>query len=132
MRGLNKEKVASLKNTFSLTEEKKSMFKMQHKQKLMRRLAAFAVVALVVLGTLLSGILTQVSTLSGQEQELAESKQLLQELEEQQKQSEEELVRLQDDEYIAELARREYFYSENGEIIFNIPTETENTQNTEQ
>ena len=34
---------------------------------------------------------------------------------------EEEIVKLNDDEYIAKLARRDYFLSDEGEIIFNIP-----------
>ncbi|MCP3764510.1 septum formation initiator family protein [Domibacillus sp. A3M-37] len=132
MRGLNKEKVASLKNAFVMSEEKRSMFKMQHKRKLMRRLAAFTAVTLIILGTLLSGLITQTGSLKEKEQELAEAKSTLSGLEQQQKQSEEELVRLQDDEYIAELARKDYFLSDDGEIIFNIPEENENVQNTEQ
>ena len=34
---------------------------------------------------------------------------------------ENEIVKLNDDEYIAKLARSEYFLSDKGEIIFNIP-----------
>ncbi|MFK4996598.1 septum formation initiator family protein [Bacillus sp. N9] len=34
---------------------------------------------------------------------------------------ENEIVKLNDDDYIAKLARSEYFLSEKGEIIFNIP-----------
>ena len=131
MRGLNKEKVASLKNAFVMSEEKKALFKMQHKRKLMRRLAAFAAVALIILGTLLSALFTQHSSLEEKEQELAEAKSTLSELKQQQKESEEELVRLQDDEYIAELARKNYFLSEDGEIIFNIPEKKDNAPDTE-
>lgn len=35
----------------------------------------------------------------------------------------EEIVKLNDDDYIAKLARRDYFLSENNEIIFNLPKE---------
>ncbi|WP_050183681.1 FtsB family cell division protein [Domibacillus robiginosus] len=132
MRGFNKEKVASLKNAFVLSEERKSMFKMKHKRKLMRRLAAFGIVALIVLGTLLSTLVSQTGNLNEKKQELAEAKQSLAELKQQQKESEEELVRLQDDEYIAKLARKEYFYSEDGEILFNIPEDEEKVNDTEQ
>lgn len=34
---------------------------------------------------------------------------------------ENEIAKLNDDEYIAKLARSEYFLSDKGEIIFNIP-----------
>jgi cell division protein DivIC len=132
MRGFNKEKVASLKNAFVLSEEKKSMFKMEHKRKLMRRLTAFGAVALIILGTLFSALISQNGNLNEKKQELASAKQSLDELEQQQKQSEEELVRLQDDEYIAKLARKDYFFSEDGEIIFNIPEEKGNTVETDE
>ncbi|OES44068.1 FtsB family cell division protein [Domibacillus iocasae] len=132
MRGLNKEKVASIKNAFVMSEEKKSMFKVRHKRKLMRRLAAFTAVALVIIGTVLSALVTQTGGLKEKEQELAEAKTTLSELKQEQKQSEEELVRLKDDEYIAELARKYYFMSDSGEIIFNIPEENENAQTSEQ
>lgn len=33
----------------------------------------------------------------------------------------EDIVKLNDDDYIAKLARKEYFFSEKNEIIFNIP-----------
>lgn len=125
MRGLNKEKVASLKNAFILTQEKKLLFKMKHKQKLMRRLAAFAIVALLLVGAMLSAILSQSASLKAKEQELAKAKQELAELKQQQKFSEEELVRLKDDEYIADIARKDYFLSDEGEIIFNIPESNE-------
>ncbi|OLN24288.1 hypothetical protein BTO30_00095 [Domibacillus antri] len=121
MRGLNREKVSSLKNTFLSTQEKKSMFKLQHKRKLMRRLAAFGVIALMILGAMLSAVLSQSASLAAKEEKLAEAKQQLAQLEQQEKLSEEELERLKDDEYIADLARKYYFMSEENEIIFNIP-----------
>ena len=37
----------------------------------------------------------------------------------------EEIVKLNDDDYIAKLARKEYFLSDDNEIIFTLP-ETEN------
>lgn len=129
MRKLNKEKVTQLKNAFALTEQRKALFELRHKRKLMRRLTAFSVAALVVLGTLLSALYTQTRTLNAQKQAVAEAKVELDELAHQQKELEEELIRLQDDDYIAELARKNYFYSKDGEIIFNIPEETDSGQN---
>ena len=42
-------------------------------------------------------------------------------LERKQTMLENEIVKLNDDDYIAKLARSEYFLSDKGEIIFNIP-----------
>ncbi|OMP66828.1 FtsB family cell division protein [Domibacillus epiphyticus] len=128
MRGLNREKVSSLKNAFISTQEKKSMFQLRQKRKLMRRLTAFGVIALIVLGAMMSAVATQSTSLEAKEEKLAEAKQQLAELEKQEKQSEEELERLKDDEYIADLARKDYFLSEEGEIIFNIPESDQKEQ----
>ncbi|MGG3451615.1 FtsB family cell division protein [Domibacillus aminovorans] len=132
MRGLNKEKVSSLKNAFILSQEKKSIFKMQHKRKLMRRLAAFGVVGLIILGTMLSAVISQSASLEASEEKLVKAEQQLTKLEQQQKLSEEELERLKDDEYIADLARKDYFLSEEGEIIFNLPETDQKGQREEE
>ncbi len=132
MRGLNKEKVSSLKNAFILSQEKKSIFKMQHKRKLMRRLAAFGVVGLIILGTMLSAVISQSASLEASEEKLVKAEQQLTKLEQQQKLSEEELERLKDDEYIADLARKDYFLSEEGEIIFNLPETDQKEQREEE
>lgn len=42
-----------------------------------------------------------------------------------------EVVKLNDDEYIAKLARSEYFLSQDGEIIFNIPEPKEKEEEDE-
>ncbi|RKJ59809.1 septum formation initiator, partial [Butyricicoccus sp. 1XD8-22] len=36
-----------------------------------------------------------------------------------------QIAKLEDDEYLAKLARKEYFLSEEGEIIFTIPKDKE-------
>ncbi|EID42561.1 FtsB family cell division protein [Parageobacillus thermoglucosidasius] len=58
------------------------------------------------------------------EAKLADKKRMeqqLDKLEKQQKQLEEEIKKLHDDEYIAELARKKYYLSKEGEIIFVVP-----------
>ena len=42
-------------------------------------------------------------------------------MQKEEEQLKEEIVKLNDDEYIAKLARKEYFLSDDGEIIFNLP-----------
>lgn len=58
------------------------------------------------------------------EAKLADKKRIeqqLDKLEKQQKQLEEEIKKLHDDDYIAELARKKYYLSKKGEIIFVVP-----------
>lgn len=45
-------------------------------------------------------------------------------LEKEQQHLEEEIVKLNDDDYIAKIARRDYFMSEDDEIIFNVPDDS--------
>lgn len=73
-------------------------------------------------------ISTYMSQLSVLEEKEAEKKLLqkqLSGLERRQQILEEEIVKLNDDEYIAKLARKEYFLSEENEIIFNLPQKEE-------
>ena len=86
-----------------------------------RRLAAVFVILLFIIGFL-------GNTLMNQNERLEEKRQILKEREEELVQAIEtqellklQLAKLDDDEYIAKLARKEYFLSEEGEIIFTIP-----------
>ncbi|OCA91596.1 FtsB family cell division protein [Pseudobacillus wudalianchiensis] len=125
MSGLNKSKVTALKNAFVFSRARKDLFMARHKKKLYRRLIAFVVVALMISVGLMSTLYSRTAHL--EEQKLAKEKAeaSLAELKQQQKRYEEELKKLEDDEYIAELARKKYFLSDDGEIIFNLPESEE-------
>lgn len=47
----------------------------------------------------------------------------LEKMKEHQRALQEEIMKLQDEEYIGKYARQEYFLSDDGEIIFSIPNE---------
>ncbi|GLY12853.1 FtsB family cell division protein [Pseudobacillus badius] len=126
MSGLNKQKVTALKNAFVFSRARKDLFLARHKKKLYRRLGAFMIVALILSIGLMSTLYSRTAHLEEQKLAKEEAEATLAELKQQQKQYEEELKRLEDDEYIAELARKKYFLSEDGEIIFNIPESDEN------
>ncbi|MEK4027386.1 MULTISPECIES: septum formation initiator family protein [Bacillaceae] len=125
MSGVNKRKVTALKNAFVFSRARKDMFLARHKTKLYRRLGAFVVVALILSVGLGSTLFSRTAHLEEQKLEKKKAEAALVELKQQQKQYEEELKRLEDDEYIAELARKKYFLSDDGEIIFNIPESSE-------
>lgn len=62
------------------------------------------------------------------DQKVAQKKQLekqLTELKNQQQILKDDIVKLNDDDYIAKLARKEYFLSDKNEIIFNLPDKGE-------
>jgi cell division protein DivIC len=100
------------------------------KRKLLyRRLSLFLVFAAVMSYLMITSFISQSSTL---DKKVAQKRQLEQEmtqLKKQQQMLKEDIVKLNDDEYLAKLARKEYFFSETGEIIFNIPEENKGKNN---
>ena len=78
---------------------------------------------------MITSFISQSSTLDKKIEQKRQLDHQLSELKKQQEILKEDIVKLNDDEYLAKLARKEYFFSENGEIIFNIP-EQKNGKNT--
>ena len=95
----------------------------KQKVRLRRRLSLFFVIASVVIISLISMIFNQNERLAQKEAEKEKVLSELQEIKKEQELLQLQIKKLEDDEYIAKLARKEYFLSEEGEIIFNIPKE---------
>jgi cell division protein DivIC len=117
--------IAKLQTQYAIQQESAELSSARKRKLLYRRLAAYVVLAGVITFLMIS---TYISQLSALEEKVSEKKQLqkqLSGLEKQQQILEEEIVKLNDDEYIAKLARKEYFLSEENEIIFNLPKEEE-------
>ncbi|MDZ5474319.1 septum formation initiator family protein [Bacillus sp. 31A1R] len=88
---------------------------------LFRRLTIFFVFAVLVSYLMISTLISQSASLEEMKAEKALLDQELASLEKQEAILGEEIVKLNDDEYIAKLARDEYFLSEKGDIIFKLP-----------
>jgi cell division protein DivIC len=77
---------------------------------------------------MISTFITQSAALDKKQAEKERLEQKLAGLQKKQEILDEEIVKLNDDEYIAKLARKEYFLSEKNEIIFNLPKEKKDSQ----
>ncbi|WP_241536049.1 FtsB family cell division protein [Indiicoccus explosivorum] len=108
-------------------QEKKNQ---AHKVKLFRRLSAFGIIAAVCMLWVMVTLFGQTQTLAEKKEEKAEAAAVLEAAQEKQIRLEEQIQLLNDEDYLAKLARKEYFLSEEGEIIFSIPEE-ENTREKE-
>ena len=97
-----------------------------------RRLAAFFVIALFVIGFLGKTLMNQNERLEAKQQTLKEREEELVEAIETQELLKLQIAKLDDDEYIAKLARKEYFLSEKGEIIFTIPDKSKDKSSNEE
>ncbi|TFD98353.1 FtsB family cell division protein [Jeotgalibacillus salarius] len=119
--GKPRRKVTSLENQYTADHVRSEHNRQSHKKRLARRLTAFFIMAAVVSGVLISSMVTQASVLEGKQNEKAQLEETIVELQDQEDNLRNEIVKLNDDEYIAKLARKDYFLSESGEIIFTIP-----------
>lgn len=125
MGAVRKRNVTKIESSYVQQQEHAGMAFARKKKLLIRRLSVFFAFALFVSYFMVSSILSQASML---DQKASQKKQLekqLAELKSQQQILKEDIVKLNDDEYIAKLARKEYFLSHKNEIIFNIPEKGE-------
>ncbi len=120
--------VASIKNEYVRSLQEKKDRKRARKVRLYRRLAVFSLVAVIILSVLTYTFINQKSLLAAKEEE---KQLLLEELAEKEAEQEiltSQLTKLNDDEYIAKLARQEYFLSDKNEIIFSLPKNSKNSK----
>ncbi|MFD1030300.1 FtsB family cell division protein [Metaplanococcus flavidus] len=113
--------VASIQNDYVRSVERKEKRQMAHKVRLFRRLAVFGLIVLMASIWIGTTIYAQSQTMTEKEQLRAEAQLALKEVEKEQVQLEEQILLLNDDEYLAKLAKKELFVSEHGEIIFTLP-----------
>ncbi|MFF2854592.1 septum formation initiator family protein [Peribacillus sp. NPDC058002] len=121
MSSLRKKKVAKMENPYVAQQEKKVQTVEKKKRGLMRRLTLYSVFAAVFLIFAVSTLITQNVALDEKVNQKEEMKGKLAELKKDETLLKEEIVKLNDDDYIAKIARRDYFLSEKGEIIFTLP-----------
>ncbi|MGG0669077.1 FtsB family cell division protein [Sporosarcina koreensis] len=113
--------VASIETEYVRSLRKKENWRNKQKKRLQRKLFIYAVIAFAVFGGLTNMYIQQQQTLQEKEQQKVETLAKLDEVKEEQDLLKKQLVKLDDDDYIAKLARKEYFLSDKNEIIFTVP-----------
>ncbi len=114
-------KITQLQSQYMQQQERKEQILKRRKRGLMRRLTLFGLIAAISSVIVLTTLISQSSAINEKIDEKNEIQSQLTKLEKEEKVLEEEIVKLNDDEYIAKIARRDYFLSEDNEIIFNLP-----------
>ncbi len=123
--------VTKIKNEYVRTKQQQDAVKRARKVRLYRRLAVFAAIVLVSFGILANIYVKQHKVLA---EKKTEKEMLIEELalhEKERDQLAKQLEKLNDDEYIAKLARQEYFLSDKNEIIFSLPKKEEKEEKEE-
>jgi cell division protein DivIC len=129
MSSVGDKNIAKIQTTYVQHQEIAEIASARKRKLLFRRLSLFLVFAALMSYLMITSFISQSSTL---DKKVAQKKQLEQQMTQLKKQQEilkEDIVKLNDDDYLAKLARKEYFFSENGEIIFNIPEESKGKNN---
>ncbi|HSI67688.1 MAG TPA: septum formation initiator family protein [Planococcus sp. (in: firmicutes)] len=126
-----KPEVASIRNDYVRSVEQQDKLHQAHKVRLFRRLSVFGVIVLLASIWLGSTIYAQTQTIAEKEQQREDALATLQQVENEQAMLQEQIILLNDEEYLAKLARKEYFLSEEGEIIFTVPKVEENEEEKE-
>ncbi|WP_164670632.1 FtsB family cell division protein [Virgibacillus doumboii] len=93
------------------------------KQRLIRRLVLFSIVVAVTVGSLATYHFNQRALQEEKKEQYEQMEEKLANLEQQEKNLKEEIKLLNNEEYVLEIARTNYFFSKEGELIFNIPEE---------
>ncbi|MCG7337455.1 septum formation initiator family protein [Sporosarcina sp. ACRSM] len=119
--------IASIETEYVRSLQKKASRKHARKIRLYRRLTVFAIVAAIILVGMTQMYMKQKQVLEAKELEKMEMISQLEEVQQEQETLKRQLVKLDDDDYIAKLARKDYFLSENNEIIFSIPENKKKT-----
>lgn len=122
--------ISRIHQDFVKQEDKKK--KQQHNRKVAfyRRLAIMTALFVIIVGSLIFNIVKQQNVLQQkQEEEIALQKELDQE-KKQQVELKTQIVKLDDDDYIAKIVRKDLFLSKKGEKIFNIPNPIDDEEQT--
>lgn len=98
--------------------------KKRKKERLFRRLIAFTLITLFAIGSLTTYHIKQRVIHAEKAEQYEELTADLATLKNEEKYLNEEIGLLNDDEYILEIARTNYFFSKKGELIFKIPDES--------
>lgn len=110
---------------YTKIETRKQMIGRNRKIGLRRRLTLMTIVFILIAGSLVVMLIKQKNVLAEKEQQKIELKHDLAKQKEKQEDLKIQIAKLKDDDYIAKLARKDLFLSENGEMIFSIPKVSE-------
>ncbi|EEO9624694.1 septum formation initiator family protein [Listeria monocytogenes] len=118
-----KSKVARIENRYIKDTATMKKTRSRRRIALFRRLAFMAIIFAVVGGLLTITYTKQVLTLKEKKEKQLQVDKKMVAMKDEQDSLNEQIKKLHNDDYIAKLARSEYYLSKDGEIIFNIPEE---------
>jgi len=93
------------------------------KQRLVRRLVLFSIIAAITIGSMASYHMKQRALHTEKEKQYEQLQEELAGLQQEEDNMKEEIDLLNNEDYVLEIARTNYFFSKEGELIFKLPEE---------
>ncbi|MBM7555138.1 FtsB family cell division protein [Thalassobacillus pellis] len=118
-----KKRVARLESTYMQQYDAHVERQQRKKKRLFRRLALFALLTLVIAGSMITYHFQQRALYEEKLNQLQDLQEQKIALENKEKNLKEEIELLNNEEYVLQIARTNYFFSKEGEIIFKLPEE---------
>ena len=127
--------VTQLENEFTQTKTVQAHRETKFKKQKKRRIAAIVTVSSVFIVGLSMNLMKNTQEIAALDTEQVAAAEELTDVEKHQENLQDEIKKLEDDEYIAKLARSQYYLSQEGEIIFSFPEDnaakTQEEENTD-
>lgn len=120
--GMANKRVTHIGSDYAQEKIEKQERKAKRRKGLARRLVAYFVVMALVLGGMSSVLFAQWQQLSEKKVDVEQMEQKLVKTKKKKKQLEKKIKQLHDLEYIGKIARRDYFLSDENEVIFSSDT----------
>ncbi|MCD7036656.1 septum formation initiator family protein [Metabacillus sp. GX 13764] len=114
-------KVTPLQSQYMQQQERQDQIQKRRRRGLIRRLTLLGAIAAAAAVFIIFTFVSQSIEIGKKAEEKDKLASQLTELKKDQKMLQQEIKNLNDDEYIAKIARRDYFLSGKDEIIFNVP-----------
>lgn len=121
MKQKNSTKVTQLQNDYTQTKTVQAYRDHKQKKGVKRRVAAIAAISGVLIFTLGANLFSSTRQLSQMEDEKVVSAEELEQVEKDNEHLQSEIKKLEDEDYIAKLARSQYYLTKDDEIVFSFP-----------
>ncbi|UOQ91364.1 septum formation initiator family protein [Halobacillus shinanisalinarum] len=118
-----KQSVARLDSTYMKHYDAYMERHTKKKKRLFRRIVLFALFVMIVVGSMVTFHIQQQSLQANKQEHYEELQAKMETLKEKEKSLNEEIKLLNNEEYVLQIARSDYFFSKEGEIIFKMPNE---------
>ncbi|RBW67650.1 FtsB family cell division protein [Bacillus taeanensis] len=116
------KRVAQIQSSYVEEQQVKAHFQERKKRGLARRLSFLCIICGILFAMFTSIFISQNTVITDKEQQKKELEKQLSTMEKEEGKLKEEIKKLNNPEYVGEIARRDYFYSKPGETIFKLPS----------